>query len=263
MHEEDNRREEKIEARDIRLGRNTPRVERPHGKVYRWLDNFWYHHKWKTIIISFFAVVVLVCTLQMCTKEDEGDIAILMAGPYGFATEESGIGDLQAFLDKTLPQDYDENGAKRVDIVQYTVYSEEQIKERQAQDIYVNTANNSNNYQQYVSYLQTGYSSLLFLDPWLAEELKNGQLLDISSVLGYVPEGALSRTEADGRTVVYGIRLGDTALYRDNVAMQALPEDTVICIAAPLYGGKTEIKETRMERAKAYLTALMKDEQAQ
>ena len=261
MHEEDNRREGKLEAHDIRLGRSTMRAERPRGKIYRWLDNFWYHHKWKTLIIAFFAVVVLVCALQMCGKEDEGDVAILMVGPYGFATEQSGIGDLQAFLDKTLPQDYDENGSKRVDIVHYTVYSEAQIKERQEQDIYVNTANNSDNYQQYVSYLQTGYSSLLFLDPWLAQELNNGQLLDISSVLGYVPEGALTRTDADGNTVVYGIRLGDTALYRDNIAMQALPKDTVICIAAPLFSGKTEIKELRMERAKAMLAALMKNEQ--
>ena len=107
MHEEDNRREEKLEAHDIRLGRSPMRAERPHGKIYRWLDNFWYHHKWKTLIIAFFAVVVLVCALQMCGKEDEGDVAILMVGPYGFATEQSGIGDLQAFLDKTLPQDYD------------------------------------------------------------------------------------------------------------------------------------------------------------
>ena len=133
MHEEDNRREEKLEAHDIRLGRSPMRAERPHGKIYRWFDNFWYHHKWKTLIIAFFAVVVLVCALQMCGKEDEGDVAILMVGPYGFATEQSGIGDLQAFLDKTLPQDYDENGSKRVDIVHYTVYSEAQIKAYAAQ----------------------------------------------------------------------------------------------------------------------------------
>ncbi len=258
MQEPEQRREEKLEGRELRLGGSTAaRAERPHGKVYRWFDNFWYHHKWKTIIITFFVVVVLICTLQMCTKEDEGDISVMMVGPYGFATEESGIGDLQAFLDKSLPADYDGNGSKKVDIVHYTVYSKEQIKALQAQDVYVSTANNADNYQQYVSYLQTGHSALLFLDPWLATELNNGQLLDLGSLLGYVPEGAVTRSDAEGNTVVYGVRLGDTALYRDNLAIQALPEDTVICIAAPLYGGKEEIKAERLERAKALFIALV------
>lgn len=258
MQEPEKKRDEKLEARDIRLGAGgTARAERPHGKLYRWFDNFWYHHKWKTIIIAFFAVVVLVCALQMCNKEDEGDIKVLMAGPYGFSTEESGIADLQAFLDKSLPEDYDGNGTKKVTIINYTVYSEEQIKERQAQDIYVSTGTNADNYQQYISYLQTGESSLLFLDPWLAEQLNKGQLLELGGLLGYLPEGAIIQTDAEGNPAVYGIRLGDTALYRDNIAMQALPEDTVICLAAPLYGGNEGNKAEKLERAKALFSALI------
>ena len=257
MREDEQRKEEKLEGRELRLGGGAARAERPHGKVYRWFDNFWYHHKWKTIMISFFAVVVLICTLQMCTKGDEGDITVLMAGPYGFATEESGIGDLQAFLDKSLPADYDENGSKKVDIVHYSVYSEDQIKALEAQDVLVSRATIANNYQQYISHLQTGYSALLFLDPWLVQELNNGQLLELSALLGYLPEGAVVQTNAEGQAVAYGVRLGDTALYRDNIAMQALPEDTVICIAAPLYGGKEEEKAERLERAKALFVALV------
>ena len=258
MENGENRREEKIEARDIRIGgHGAAAAERPHGKLYRWFDNFWYHHKWKTIIITFFAVVFLVCTLQMCGKAEEGDLRVLMVGPYGFATEESGIGDLQAFLDKSLPRDFDENGVKRVEIVHYTVLSEEQIKDRQTQDVSVVTSQNSENYQQYISYLQTGESALLFLDPWLCDELNRGQLLDLSTVLGGVPEGALTRTDGQGNTVVYGIRLGDTALYRDNRAMQCLPEDTVICLAAPIYNGKDEKKAEKLERAKETLVSLL------
>ena len=260
MQEPENKREEKLEAHDIHLGGGAARVERPHGKLYRWFDNFWYHHKWKTLIIAFFAVVALVCILQMCNKEEEGDISVLMVGPYGFSTEESGIADLQAFLDKSLPRDYDGNGTKKVDIINYTVYSEAQIKERQEQDIYVSTGTNSDNYQQYVSYLQTGESALLFLDPWLAEQLNNGQLLEISGLLGYVPEGAVTKTDAEGNTVVYGIRLGDTALYRDNIAMKALPEDTVVCLAAPLYSGKEEEKAEKLERAKEMFVELFQEE---
>ena len=262
MPENKNRREEKIEARDIQLhGGGAPaRAERPHGKVYRWFDNFWYHHKWKVLIITFFAVVVLICTLQMCNREDEGDIRVLMAGPYGFSTEESGIGDLQAFLDKSLPADYDGNGSKKVDITNYTIYSEEQIKERQERGEYVSTANNADNYQQYISFLQTGESSLLFLDPWLFEEMQRGQLLDLSALLGFIPEGAITAADANGNTVVYGVRLGDTVLYRDNTAMQVLPADTVICVAAPVFIGSEEAKAERLERAKAFFVALLDNE---
>ena len=53
MHEgSDERKEEKLEEREIVFRPNAAKSERPHGKVYRWLDNFWYHHKWKTIIIA-------------------------------------------------------------------------------------------------------------------------------------------------------------------------------------------------------------------
>ena len=52
-----------------------------------------------------------------------------LAPEEAFAKVESGIGDLQAFLDKSLPRDFDENGAKRVEIIHYTVLSKEQILE--------------------------------------------------------------------------------------------------------------------------------------
>ena len=59
---EENRREEKLEAREIKATPSAARVaERPHGKVYRWLDNFWYHYKWPTVIIAFFAIVLYRC----------------------------------------------------------------------------------------------------------------------------------------------------------------------------------------------------------
>jgi hypothetical protein len=38
-------------------------------KAIKWLDNFWYHYKWPTIIIAFFAVVFAVCISQMITRE--------------------------------------------------------------------------------------------------------------------------------------------------------------------------------------------------
>ena len=51
---------DKLEAGDIKAA----------SPALRWLDNFWYHHKWKVIIISFFVVVFAVGIFQM-----EGEFA--------------------------------------------------------------------------------------------------------------------------------------------------------------------------------------------
>ena len=49
-------------------------------KIYKWFDNFWYHYKWIAIVVSIFAVFIIVSTVQMAIKED-GDIYVMYAGP--------------------------------------------------------------------------------------------------------------------------------------------------------------------------------------
>ena len=38
-------------------------------KALRWLDNYWYHYKWPTIIAAFFITVFAICIAQMVTRE--------------------------------------------------------------------------------------------------------------------------------------------------------------------------------------------------
>ena len=47
-------------------------------------ENYWYHHKWKTIIIGVALLIVMICTVQMCAKETP-DVYLMYAGP-GFLT---------------------------------------------------------------------------------------------------------------------------------------------------------------------------------
>ena len=250
---EQNEKQEKIAGGDIRLGAGKP--ERQHGKLYRWLDNFWYHHKWKTIIITFFAVTILVCTLQMCQREEnKGDIGIILAGPYAMTTsEEIDAEALQKSLDLALPADYDENGKKHVEMTAYALYSEAQIKELSKQDIQVNTQINSENYTKFFQFIQPGEVSVMLLDPWLYEELlSSGVLMNLEGIIE-APEVGAIRSE-DG--TLYGVRLGDTELYKTS-AIGSLPEDTVVCLAHPIVGGKSS-KEAEYQKAKQYLAALVK-----
>ena len=53
---------------------------------FAWLDNFWYHYKWHSLIALFLVFAITVCTLQMCDKESY-DIHILYAGNHAFARQ--------------------------------------------------------------------------------------------------------------------------------------------------------------------------------
>ena len=48
--------------------------------MLKWLENYWYHYKWHTLIVAFFVIMLTVMGVQMCSREDN-DIYIIYAGP--------------------------------------------------------------------------------------------------------------------------------------------------------------------------------------
>jgi len=36
----------------------------------KWLENYWYHYKWATIISAFFITVAVICIVQIASKKD-------------------------------------------------------------------------------------------------------------------------------------------------------------------------------------------------
>ena len=57
-------------------------------KFLKWLDNFWYHNKWKTIISLFFVVVLSICIFQLATKK-KYDACIKYVGAKSAGIEQS------------------------------------------------------------------------------------------------------------------------------------------------------------------------------
>ncbi|MBQ3057199.1 MAG: hypothetical protein IJC95_06925, partial [Clostridia bacterium] len=95
---------------------------------------------------------------------------------------------------------------------------------------------NTQEYSNFSQYLQTGDAAVLFLSPWLAEEYskRNSVLVDFAELLEKEPENGVYATLESGKTVCYGIKLCETALWRENSAVRsALPENTVICMMMP------------------------------
>ena len=39
------------------------------SKFLKWLDNYWYHYKWHTIIVSFFLIIGIISTVQIFNKK--------------------------------------------------------------------------------------------------------------------------------------------------------------------------------------------------
>ena len=206
---------------------------KPEGKFYKWFDNYWYHYKWITLGAIFVVVMLVICTLQMCEREQE-DTTILYAGPCQLSASE--MESIKGVINAVMPEDFDGDGQKYTGMVEYLLYSESQIKDIEAStDQYgvavdVNNQYITNNYENYYDYLLSGESAICFLDPHLYTELKrSGRLLPLVSALGedsgYKPDD-------------YGLVLGKTEIYEEYSALRALPEDTVVCIMRQIVAGR-------------------------
>lgn len=247
-------REEKREGREIRFGAPQKRPEREHGKLYRWFDNFWYHHKWATIAALVIILVLSVCIFQMCSREEEGDVTLITAGPYGFTANEAGLNDLKKCLATYVAGDYNGNGIKDVTLHSYTIFSEAEAAEYEGRvdengeslGLRVDRYQNTQAYQSFTQYLTTGDAAVMFVSPWLAQEYATttNALVNLNELLGTTPENGVAIARAGGESVCYGVRLSETALWRENSAIRDnLPEDTVICLLAPgILGNNADVE---------------------
>ena len=213
-------------AARVMRGLGTDKEERPAIEVepVGFWENFWYHHKWKTIIISFFVVLFAVCFAQMGTQ-DKADVYFMYAGP-GFMTANEARRVQDAV--KQVMNDYNEDGEKGVLIADFNYLNEAQIAEKKAQaiedgvDLTFDNYGNANVYEQYEMEVIAGESVIYILDPSLYENIKKaGGLMPLAEVLGEMPAEAIDDT---------GIRLADTKFSRFFSAMDVFPEDSILML---------------------------------
>ncbi len=101
------------------------------GRFLTWLDNFWYHYKWHSLIAAFLIFTVTVCTVQMCQKESY-DMHILYAGGHSF-TRSSEDGDYPEYTKakttlKSFVSDYDDNGEVEFSLRDLFIPNQEDMK---------------------------------------------------------------------------------------------------------------------------------------
>lgn len=200
------------------------------SKAVGWLENFWYHYKWPTIIVSFFLIVILVCTLQTCGKESE-DFTVVYAGPKLLTQGE--VAAIEDVLNYIMPEDFNKDGKKLSGMISYQIYSKEQILdiEDDGSKDRVDRNYNSGNNDSFYDYAMTGETSVYILDPAIYKDLlENNRVMKLEEAFGSTHEAS-----SDG----YGIKLSDLGIYEAYGAVRVLPEDSVVCILRPTVFGRT------------------------
>lgn len=215
-------------------GKLASRGRDPWSRVSAWLENFWYHHKWKTIIGAFFAVVLIVSLVQM-RENQKVDTQVLYAGPEALSVSQ--IQNIELAFSSLLREDANRDGERRADLYALFILSNEQIAERKqkAEDegtvFYINTQVLAADKKSFDNEILGGDSAVCLLDPWLFSYVEEaGGFAELGEALGEMPEGVILETGEDGRTECYGIRLGDTAFWQYFAGVCDLPPDTVLCL---------------------------------
>jgi hypothetical protein len=197
-----------------------------------WVENYWYHYKWHTIVISFFLILAIILTCQLATKE-KYDITAIYSGPV-----QLNGGQLEKISDafcELLSED--SNGDGKINAITYGEYLlspeqqkaiEDEAKKQSIKDnteyVFLYTAEDRNNALNNTNTLvATGEAIICLMDKYNYDILnQNGGFMTLEEILGYKPE--FSRDE-------YSVYLKDTDFgkYFES-AFEILPDNTILCI---------------------------------
>ncbi len=206
----------------------------------KWIENFWYHYKWHTIVGGFF-LLMLTLLLVQCIGREQKDFQILYTGPI----------DMQKINYSEIEDALGEVKGDEVALHFLWLYTDEQLEQ------VITSASTSaimaSNRESFYTWTQTGENIVYLLDPTWYQSLKeNGLLAPFCETLGYTPDGAIDE---------YGIRFHDTAFAKQYAAaFAALPDDTVLCMRAkPIHSfarGKKKAEERYEENRKFFVDLL-------
>ena len=208
-------------------------------KIYKWFDTYWYHYKWHTIIVLFFAVTITICVSQ-CSERTQPDIVVMYAGPRQLNANEHR--EIELAFNTVMPSDYNDDGQKHAELNPLVLMTDKQLAEAKERieaeggKFYYDANTLNNNKNSFSNQMFAGESSICLLDPnWFDTVNKAGGFRKLADVLGYLPEKAIND---------YSIRLKDTAFAQYFNAFDTLPDDTIICFrvftsASSLMPGRT------------------------
>ena len=189
-----------------------------------WLSNFWYHHKWKVIIVSAFAFIFITLGAQFMSKSNP-DIKILYAGPLYFTPNQSQAVSLCLY---DLMEDYNGDGEKKITVNDMVYMTAQQMLDAQdaalaaGEEFAVDRQSNAQTAEQFTYEIMAGDSLICFLAPDQYQSVAAAEaFVPLEEIFGYVPEGAVD---------AYGLRICETKFYKYYTQVQIFGEDTIIAL---------------------------------
>ena len=196
-------------------------------KIFKWLDNFWYHYKWVTLVTAFFTVTLSIIIIQMITKTNP-DSNILYGGPAVLTANPTK--EIENACNALLPEDFTGDGEKITSLQAITLMTKEQIAKAEAEaaensSVFVyNPQSLENNKTSFSTQLFSGEYVICLIDP---EQYKNaykaGGFAPLSELFGEnnIPEYAYDDC---------ALLLSETNFSKFFTAMSVFPDDTLICV---------------------------------
>lgn len=207
-----------------------------------WLENFFYHYKWHTAVVAFILIIAIVCSVQMCQRE-EYDIYVLYAGGHSVSKTAEG-GDISEYVSimseiKGVSADFDGDGKVNVSLDTLYMLSEEEIDmiEKELEE----AGKEGEGYS--INYAQLAENNTVFRDRMLYSEyyvcLISSSLFEayreVDGYQRFVPLTAYLGDESEAELLEGS---NNAAVYLKSTsfgklpAMSKLPDDTVIVLRA-------------------------------
>ncbi|MBR6633120.1 MAG: hypothetical protein IKL05_02320 [Clostridia bacterium] len=200
------------------------------------LENFWYHNKFATIVVTVFAIFITVSLIQLFTKKSP-DANFLYMGPASVAF--AGENLIQESMATIMKEDYNGDGEKYVDYIELTALDADEGFNDTEGDFatgYTTMQVQKTVGDSFSAQIIAGDSMIYLLDEQYFNVAKQtGVLMPLSEALGYTPDIAINE---------YAVYLSDLDIYY-LPGIKLLPKSTMLCIRYPvtLTNGKTEVEE--------------------
>jgi hypothetical protein len=146
------------------------------SKFLKWLDNYWYHYKWPTIVVSFFLIIGTISLVQVFNRESY-DAYVMYVGDA--AIPDTQYHDIIQSL-KSVSSDYDENKEHSINFAKTTFITD-------PENNMASTVNASA--MQYLSNLVVQPYYIYLMDETVYKLYKDsGVFVPISEIVKDVPE---------------------------------------------------------------------------
>ena len=216
------------------------------------LQNFWYHYKLHTALCVLLVIALVVCSLQLCTRESY-DAYVLYAGSknIGRTASDGDVAEIATVISsiKRIAGDYDENGEVSINFGSYYYVSGDDTADlNNASEILL-----KNDKETLTSLLEHSDYYLCFISVDVYEEYH--------SVQGVERFISLESYKSMSSELEY---YADNAIYLSSTpaaklpGLKDLPKDTLICIRQPsILAGRSDVHKLYLANAKEMLSNII------